>query len=1256
MEYADTSSPPNPNQMLRSLLDDAQTGIFQSLLNGTIVYANHALAHMIGYSHADEMVHTNATLLYKRPHDRQRLLELVYRDGKVINYEVELTTRTGNDIMVLITMAQKNNLLSGTIIDITERKRAEAQINAYAQRLEVLARVSRIFAEAGTDYQAVLQLVACTITDLLSDTCTIRLLSDDGQWLNLVTIYDPDPEALALQRTIIDQAPLNINNPHPAQQILVSGQPLFLPVIDRTQLRPTLPSEARQALDRIGSHSMLVVPLTAYGQRIGTLGIYRRQAKWPAFTEEDLRLTQDLADRAVLAISNARLYQDLQVELARRVQAEADLRVSEERSRLAIDAAELGTWRLDLVANTAMYDARSRAHLGIEGEVASLAAASRYIHPDDRERITCSRRQALDPATSKGLYHAEYRVIHPNGELHWLSIRARIYFAGEDAARHPVLVIGTCQDITERKQSEAQIRELNTELEARVVARTAEVRSALDRVQALYDITNAAIATDNLTAALQYAVDHVATTLNVDRVLLLIFDWNEQSVKHMIYGGRGVERIYATPTYDAFIDGLPGWAIRERRPAISPNGGRDPRENPEAQCLRAALNCGAIAAVPLAYLDEVFGSLMVINQPTEPNFTDEDVKLMVAVAGQIAIAYARARLTERIQQTNRTLQAEINERAQLEQQIRQHAERATALAELSRDLAEAGMAEQPLFDMIAHKATVLLGDAAIITLLSDDAEWRETIAIDHRDPVGRALLQAVRPTKPISSRQGWVGQVIQTGQPYFAPTLSAEQARTQGLPDQQIYFDRFAAISVIIVPMHAHGRMLGTLSLLRYQPSTPHTRVDLAFLQDIADRAGLAIENARLYAVAMLARAEAEHAARLKDEFLASMSHELRTPLNAILGRSEVLLEGIYGPLTPKQVSSLRNIDESGRHLLALINDILDLSKIEAGKFQLEYSPVDIATLCRASLQMVTQTAFKKQIKLSFTTDNLVETLNGDERRLKQILVNLLSNAVKFTPEGGKIGLELCGDRDQQTITFTVWDTGIGIAEADLPRLFKPFMQIDSSLSRKYTGTGLGLSLVLRLVQAHQGSVTVQTARNQGSRFCVVLPWLPRPTAAPLAPQAQPTNHVAPPIPPTIAPVAQVERTTTDSQQRQILLVEDNQTNIDVVQDYLIVKGYTVAVAYDGSDALRHVQANPPHAIIMDIQMPGMDGLEAIRRIRTELNLRKVPIIALTALAMPGDRERCITAGANAYLTKPINLRLLVTTLGTLLEAPPAYG
>lgn len=375
-----------------------------------------------------------------------------------------------------------------------------------------------------------------------------------------------------------------------------------------------------------------------------------------------------------------------------------------------------------------------------------------------------------------------------------------------------------------------------------------------------------------------------------------------------------------------------------------------------------------------------------------------------------------------------------------------------------------------------------------------------------------------------------------------------------------------------------------------------------------------------------------ERALLAKDEFLTNMSHELRTPLTGILGVAEILLGEYYGSINERQHTYLSLIDSSGQHLLSLINDVLDLSKVEAGKLELNPERVILDDVCRSSLEFVQQSANKKNLLVNYVPDLTAPILRADSRRLKQILINLLSNAVKFTPEGGKVTLKVHANWEMSILEISVRDTGIGISTSDQQRLFQPFTQVDSSLNRKYDGTGLGLALVKRLTELHGGMVTIESQIGVGSCFTVSLPWQ---EPAPALDKEDTNVH---------------ERvTSTPVRQSTILLVEDNEANIMVVRDYLEAKGYTMVFAINGNDALTKFMECSPDLILMDIQLPDMDGLETIRRLRSEFNTASIPIIAVTAHAMQGDRECCLEAGANDYLSKPVSLKKLEMTIVELL-------
>ncbi|MCP2728185.1 response regulator [Limnofasciculus baicalensis] len=426
-----------------------------------------------------------------------------------------------------------------------------------------------------------------------------------------------------------------------------------------------------------------------------------------------------------------------------------------------------------------------------------------------------------------------------------------------------------------------------------------------------------------------------------------------------------------------------------------------------------------------------------------------------------------------------------------------------------------------------------------------------------------------------------------------------------------------------------------------------------------------------------ITNADLARATRLKDEFLASMSHELRTPLNAILGMSEGLEEAVFGPLNNRQEKAIATIARSGRHLLELINDILDLAKIEAGKLELQLTNISVRNLCESSLTFVKQMALNKNIVLRANLPHDIGKIYADDRRMRQVLINLLSNAVKFTPNDGSVILRV--RREKQFLVFEVEDTGIGIAPENIDKLFESFVQIDSSLSRQYSGTGLGLSLVRRLVELHSGNVNVESEVGNGSCFSVRVPHqrlglgaIAKRCSDGVGAKVGRLEASAPILLPQLGvcgsvverdreeerkgshsdnssttPIVVVDR---EKEPPLILLAEDNQANIDTISDYLIGRGYRLVLANNGQDVITIAKERKPALILMDIQMPQIDGLEATRQIRTDSELANIPIIALTALAMSGDREKCLEAGASEYLTKPVRLKQLTHAIERLLN------
>ena len=389
----------------------------------------------------------------------------------------------------------------------------------------------------------------------------------------------------------------------------------------------------------------------------------------------------------------------------------------------------------------------------------------------------------------------------------------------------------------------------------------------------------------------------------------------------------------------------------------------------------------------------------------------------------------------------------------------------------------------------------------------------------------------------------------------------------------------------------------------------------LAIKEDITDRK-------TMEALLRQATATAEAANRAKSRFLADMSHELRTPLNSILGFSQLMeLQGADG-LSDKQREYLRWIREGGEHLLEMVNDVLDLSKVEAGKVELEKSGINPGLLIRRVLTTVRTLAAKKRLHLVLSVPDGLGILDADEVRVKQVLYNLLSNAIKFTPAEKSIGVEARAEAG--SLVLHVWDEGIGIPAADIPRIFEPYAK---SRSRHGEGTGLGLAIVKRLVELHEGSVSVESTVDKGSRFTVRIPGL----------------HAAPATVAVSAASPPVTEEVPDLAGKTALVVDDSPANRALMERILGAFGCAVFVAATGEEAIAIADRSPCDLIFMDIQLPGMSGVEAMRKLR-ERGVRG-PFVALTAFAMKGDAERFLAEGFDGFIAKPVRIAEIVSFL-----------
>jgi signal transduction histidine kinase/CheY-like chemotaxis protein len=385
------------------------------------------------------------------------------------------------------------------------------------------------------------------------------------------------------------------------------------------------------------------------------------------------------------------------------------------------------------------------------------------------------------------------------------------------------------------------------------------------------------------------------------------------------------------------------------------------------------------------------------------------------------------------------------------------------------------------------------------------------------------------------------------------------------------------------------------------------------------ERARLAVRVAEQIAALRAINQEMARTSRMKDEFLAAMSHELRTPLNVIISMTDLLREEVYGAVNDRQLQALERIDRQSKQLLSLISDVLDVARIESGRLELLAQQIDVEAICRACVAQVDFSA--KQQRFSLSIQPSLPAMIADERRLRQILMNLLSNAVKFTAEGGCLGLEVMRDESRNCLALTVWDTGIGIDEDDLRRLFRPFVQLDGTLSRQYQGTGLGLTLIHRLTALHGGSLTIESRKGEGSRFTARIPFV-----AVLDHDIARHTIIARPDAPAVLLVVGLEHAdallVTDLRSagfRVEITLQDTELQIDEAPDLVIVIGYP---------PLRHI-------------------VRTVKTLRTNTLLADKPLIVLTTLQLPGYSEAIMAAGATEYLVKPLGKQAFAQLIRT---------
>ena len=607
-----------------------------------------------------------------------------------------------------------------------------------------------------------------------------------------------------------------------------------------------------------------------------------------------------------------------------------------------------------------------------------------------------------------------------------------------------------------------------------------------------------------------------------------------------------------------------------------------------------------IMGVPMLLDGEVVGVLSVWRTQVDP-FSDRAVEVLTTFAAQAALAVRTVDLVRALGSRTDELGRKVN---QLE-----------ALGAVG-EAVSSSLNLTEVLNTIITQAVLLSGtDGGSIYEFDEDAREFRVQTVCGTSP---EVFDALRRTR-IGLDDTFLGKAATQGRSLELPDL-----RDAPLDPHLSVLAEGGWRSLVAVPMLREGRIVGALVVRRHTPGhVPQEICDL--LETFASQSALALINAQLYRQLERQSAALEVASRHKSEFLASMSHELRTPLNAIIGFSEVLLERMFGELNERQDDYLRDIWSSGKHLLELLNDILDLSKIEAGQMVLNRSEFAVRESLDYCLSLVRERALKQRILLSLEVDPEVGLLDADRLRFRQVVLNLLSNAVKFTPDGGRVDVR-ASIRDQDLVV-EVADTGPGVAAEDRQRIFDSFQQ-GARLPGQAEGTGLGLTLSKRILELHGGRIWVESEAGKGSTFGFALPAGSGEPALTSVPQVGLDSGLPTESAPGPGPT--------------VVVVEDDRRSFDLLRVYLEAAGARVVSARDGEEGLDTVRRLSPAGVILDILLPGIDGWEVLARLKADPRTAAIPVIVVSML---DERGRGFALGAAEYLVKPVGKDQLLAAL-----------
>jgi signal transduction histidine kinase len=810
---------------------------------------------------------------------------------------------------------------------------------------------------------------------------------------------------------------------------------------------------------RIGHRAMLSVPLMREDRAIGAIALWRMEPR--AFTDKQIAVVKTFADQAAIAIENVRLFNETREALEQQ-QASAEVlrvisssvadtapvfeRISQSCQRL-FDGVVVG---INLVGEDGLL------HVGCyDGP-----------NPDEFRKLFPG---PLDASSASGIAILERRVVHYSDIDHETDVppytrRSAVATGMKSVVFAPMVwedrgigVIVVARPVP-RLFSDKEIALLKTFADQAVIAiQNArlfnETKEALEQQTSIAEILRVISSSPtDVQPVLDAIAERAARLCDASAASMYLTDG--EVLRHLASKGPSPDPVSHVEALPIDRDTISGRALLERRPVQVPDMLAEGAEYPRSHALAKRFGHRTVVVLPLYREGQPVGTILLRRQDVRP-FNEREIALLQTFGDQAAIALENVRLF------NETKEALDQQRASGE-----------VLTAISSSIADA----KPVFEVILQSCQRLFtGDIVGVVMVRDD----QMLDIGAYSGQGLDELRKLFP-QPLADASA-SGRAILEQRIIEYPDVDAADTPAMTRRNAEIIGFR----SIVAAPMISEGHGIGALWVAR-SFTGPFNDKQRALLRTFAEQAVIAIQNARLFREIQDKSRQLEIANKHKSDFLANMSHELRTPLNAIIGFSEVLLERLFGDVNEKQADYLKDIHSSGRHLLNLINDILDLSKVEAGRMELEPSTLDLPSAVANAMTLIRERAQRHGIALAMDVDPRLGEIVADERKLKQILLNLLSNAVKFTPDGGRIDVR--ARRTDGKVAIAVQDTGIGIAPADQEAVFEEFRQVGRHYTSKQEGTGLGLALTRRFVELHGGTIRVESEPGKGSTFTFTLP------------------------------------------------------------------------------------------------------------------------------------------------------------------------